>query len=125
MTGGVCAFARAPHGLFGCQAFDGSFRRYKPVRFVVRGPELFKQDAAKIGGRLIPRGNPLWGKAALSGERLSVAVSSLRVGAEVFPVNLNRSKYAWEIFLFNGFDDPVKIDITNIREEYEAAQMEK
>ncbi|HEY0612113.1 MAG TPA: hypothetical protein VGD35_20710 [Chitinophaga sp.] len=44
---------------------------------------------------------------------------------EVFPVNLNRSKYAWEIFLFNGFDDPVKIDITNIREEYEAAQMEK
>lgn len=44
---------------------------------------------------------------------------------EVFPVNLNRSKYAWEVFLFNGFDDPVKVDITNIREEYEAAQMGK
>jgi hypothetical protein len=44
---------------------------------------------------------------------------------EVFPVNLNRSKYAWEVFLFNGFDDPVKIDITNIKEEYEAAQMGK
>jgi len=44
---------------------------------------------------------------------------------EVYSVNLNRSKYAWEIFLFNGFDDPVKIDITNIREEYEAALMEK
>lgn len=42
---------------------------------------------------------------------------------QVFPLNLNYSKYAWEIFLFNGFDDPVKIDITNIKEEYEAARM--
>ncbi|WP_298736693.1 hypothetical protein [uncultured Chitinophaga sp.] len=42
---------------------------------------------------------------------------------DVYPVNLNRSKYAWEIFLFNGFDDPVKIDITNIREEFKAARM--
>jgi len=48
-----------------------------------------------------------------------------KANGEVFPVNLNYSKYAWEIFLFNGFDDPVKIDLTNIRGEYEAAQMEK
>jgi hypothetical protein len=47
----------------------------------------------------------------------------VKPSGEVFPVNLNRSKYAWEVFLFNGFDDPVKIDITNIREEYGAAQM--
>lgn len=43
---------------------------------------------------------------------------------EVFSIDLNRSKYAWEIFLFNGFDDPAKIDITNIEEEYRNANME-
>jgi len=42
---------------------------------------------------------------------------------EVFTINLNRSKYAWEIFLFNGFDDPVKIDKTDIEEEYNNAGM--
>jgi hypothetical protein len=42
---------------------------------------------------------------------------------EQAPVNLNYSKYAWEIFLFNGFDDPVKIDMTNVEEEYQDAKM--
>jgi len=41
----------------------------------------------------------------------------------VIPLDLNHSKYAWEIFLFNGIDDPVQIDKTNIREEYRAARM--
>lgn len=49
----------------------------------------------------------------------------VKPNGDVYPIDLNRSKYAWEIFLFNGFDDPVKIDITNIKEEFEAAQMGK
>ncbi|GAA0528812.1 hypothetical protein [Chitinophaga japonensis] len=43
----------------------------------------------------------------------------------VIPLDLNHSKYAWEIFLFNGIDDPVQVDKTNIREEYRAARMGK
>jgi len=42
---------------------------------------------------------------------------------EVFSIDLNKSKYAWEVFLFNGFDDPVKIDVTNVQEEYQNANM--
>jgi hypothetical protein len=42
---------------------------------------------------------------------------------EVFSIDLNKSKYAWEVFLFNGFDDPVKIDVTNVQEEYRNAGM--
>ena len=47
----------------------------------------------------------------------------VKTTGEVVPIDLNRSKYAWEIFLFNGFDDPVKIDITNIEDEYRDARM--
>jgi len=42
---------------------------------------------------------------------------------ETFSIDLNKSKYAWEVFLFNGFDDPVKIDVTNVQEEYQNANM--
>ncbi|KAA2244684.1 hypothetical protein F0L74_01545 [Chitinophaga agrisoli] len=47
----------------------------------------------------------------------------VKTTGEVVPIDLNRSKYAWEIFLFNGFDDPVKIDMTNIEDEYRDARM--
>jgi hypothetical protein len=42
---------------------------------------------------------------------------------QALSLNLNRSKFAWEIFLFNGEDDPVRIDMTNIEEEFRNARM--
>ena len=50
--------------------------------------EMRLEQHALVGGRTIPRGTPLWGKASLSGERLLLAVSSVRLGNEVLPVNL-------------------------------------
>jgi hypothetical protein len=64
--------------------------------------ELRLDQQAVIGGRVIPRGNSLWGKASLSGERLSVLVNSVRVGSEVFPVNL-------EVFDLDGMEG-IRVD---------------
>jgi hypothetical protein len=36
-------------------------------------------------------------------------------------INLNHPKYAWEIFLFTGFGDPVKADLGDIEAAYEEA----
>lgn len=38
----------------------------------------------------------------------------VRKNGESLYINLNHAKYAWEIFLFNGFSDPVKADIADI-----------
>jgi hypothetical protein len=68
-------------------------------------------------------------KQYLDGKKVKIIPTSqyelnfVKRNGEVVTLNLNRAKYAWEIFLFNGVDDPVKIDITNVKEEYEAAQM--
>lgn len=50
--------------------------------------ELRLDQDAVVSGRVVPRGASVWGKAALSGERLTVAVSSVRVGGVVIPVNM-------------------------------------
>lgn len=42
----------------------------------------------------------------------------IRANGEVLYINLNHPKYAWEIFLFNGFGDPVKADLTDIETAY-------
>lgn len=42
----------------------------------------------------------------------------VKANGEVFFLNLNHPKYAWEIFLFNGFGDPVKVDLTDIEAAY-------
>lgn len=38
----------------------------------------------------------------------------IRGNGEVLYINLNHPKYAWEIFLYNGYSDPVKADLTDI-----------
>jgi hypothetical protein len=43
---------------------------------------------ARIGGVLVPRDELLYGKAALSGDRLLVNINSVRVGGSVYPVAL-------------------------------------
>jgi hypothetical protein len=40
-------------------------------------------------------------------------------------INLNHAKYAWEIFLFNAFSDPVKADLGDIESAYEEAGFNK
>lgn len=34
-------------------------------------------------------------------------------------INLNRPKYAWEIFLFDGKNDPIKANLTDIEASYQ------
>lgn len=42
----------------------------------------------------------------------------IRANGEVFYINLNHPKYSWEIFLYNGYSDPVKADLTDIEAAY-------
>lgn len=42
----------------------------------------------------------------------------IRGNGEVLYINLNHPKYAWEIFLYNGYSDPVKADLTDIEAAY-------
>lgn len=50
--------------------------------------ELRLDQEADIDGVRVPRGSPVWGKATLSGERLLVTVTSIRVGQSFLPVSL-------------------------------------
>lgn len=50
--------------------------------------ELRLDQEAVVGGRVIPRGSAVWGKATLAGERAMVAITSVRVGDEVIPLNM-------------------------------------
>jgi conjugative transposon TraM protein len=43
---------------------------------------------ARIGSVIVPRDEMLYGKAALSGDRLQVTINSIRVGHNVYPVAL-------------------------------------
>jgi conjugative transposon TraM protein len=43
---------------------------------------------ARIGGVEVPRDELLYGKAAISGDRLLVTINSVRVGGSVYPVTL-------------------------------------
>ena len=43
---------------------------------------------AMLGGTKVPRGTLLWGKCAISGERLTVTVNTVRLGDRVIPVSL-------------------------------------
>jgi hypothetical protein len=48
---------------------------------------------------------------------LRTSVPQLRFtkkNGEVVFINLNHSKYAWEIFLFNGYGDPIKAELTDV-----------
>lgn len=45
------------------------------------------QDAV-VGGRVIPRGSAVWGKASLAGERAMVAVTGVRLGSAVVPLRM-------------------------------------
>lgn len=49
----------------------------------------------------------------------------VRGNGEVLYINLNHPKYAWEIFLFNGFGDPVKADLTDIETAYQESGIKK
>lgn len=49
----------------------------------------------------------------------------VRANGEVLYINLNHPKYAWEIFLFNGGEDPVKADLTDIESAYKEAHFRK
>ncbi|WP_149694355.1 hypothetical protein [Chitinophaga sp. CF418] len=42
----------------------------------------------------------------------------IRGNGEVLYINLIHPKYAWEIFLYNGYSDPVKADLTDIEAAY-------
>lgn len=42
----------------------------------------------------------------------------VKPNGEIFYMNLNHPKYAWEIFLYNGYSDPVKADLTDIASAY-------
>lgn len=45
----------------------------------------------------------------------------IRRNGESQYLNLNHSKYAWEIFLFNAFGDPIKADLGDIESAFEEA----
>ncbi|MBW8685830.1 hypothetical protein [Chitinophaga rhizophila] len=49
----------------------------------------------------------------------------VRPNGEVLYISLNHHKYAWEIFLYNGFSDPVKADLTDIEAAYTEAGIQK
>jgi hypothetical protein len=38
----------------------------------------------------------------------------VKKSGEVQYINLNHPKYAWEIFLFNGYSDPTKAELTDV-----------
>lgn len=65
----------------------------------------------------------------LTGEKVKIIPTSqpqlnfVKRNGQVVALNISRTKFAWEIFLFNGTDDPVKIDMTNVEEEYHNARM--
>ncbi len=67
----------------------------------------------------------------LAGKGLKIISTSatqlqfIRPNGEVLYINLNHPKYAWEIFLFNGFSDPVKADLTDIGAAYQESGITK
>jgi hypothetical protein len=69
--------------------------------------------------------------AYLAGKGLKIITTSatqlqfIRPNGEVLHINLNHPKYAWEIFLFNGFSDPVKADLTDIEAAYQESGIKK
>ncbi|SFN70976.1 hypothetical protein SAMN05428949_3220 [Chitinophaga sp. YR627] len=42
----------------------------------------------------------------------------IKPNGEVFYLSLAHPKYSWEIFLYNGYSDPVKADLTDIESAY-------
>ena len=58
---------------------------------LVSGEEVaFRTDGdAMLGGIRVPRGSPFTGKATLSGERLLVSVTAIRIGMRAIPVSLD------------------------------------
>ncbi|PSL35258.1 hypothetical protein [Chitinophaga ginsengisoli] len=62
--------------------------------------------------------------AYLAGKGVKIVSTSatqlqfIRGNGEVLYVNLIHPKYAWEIFLYNGYSDPVKADLTDIEAAY-------
>ncbi|HET6256690.1 MAG TPA: conjugative transposon protein TraM [Puia sp.] len=53
------------------------------------GVAMRTTEDAVIGTIRVPKGSPLAGKATLSGERLLIAVNSVRIGSQVIPVSLD------------------------------------
>lgn len=45
-------------------------------------------DSVYISGRLIPKGHLIYGKTSLSGPRLEILISAVRIGKSVYPVKL-------------------------------------
>jgi hypothetical protein len=45
----------------------------------------------------------------------------IKKNGESLYINLNRDKYAWEVFLFNGKDDPVKAELADIETGFNEA----
>lgn len=62
--------------------------------------------------------------AYLAGKGLKVISTSatqlqfIRANGEILYVNLAHPKYTWEIFIYNGYSDPVKADLTDIEAAY-------
>lgn len=49
----------------------------------------------------------------------------IRGNGEVLYINLIHPKYSWEIFLYNGYSDPVKADLTDIESAYQESGIRK
>jgi hypothetical protein len=49
----------------------------------------------------------------------------IKPNGEVFYLNLNHGKYSWEIFLYNGYSDPIKADLTDIEAAYRESGIKK
>jgi len=45
----------------------------------------------------------------------------IKKNGESLYINLNLEKYAWEVFLFNGQDDPVKAELADIEASFKEA----
>jgi len=75
--------------------------------------ELRLDQNAVVGGRVIPRGSAVWGRATLNGERAIVAVTSVRLGADVVPLNM-------EVFDLDGMAG-IRVDGSINRDAAKAA----
>ena len=82
------------------------------------GEKGFPALAAINNSALVEDSTYLAGKGVKVISTSATQLQFIRPNGEVLYLSLNHPKYSWEIFLYNGYSDPVKADLTDIASAY-------